>query len=31
MVAYARVAPRVNFVPNIKTNGEIPLSEVTFK
>ena len=31
MVAYARVAPRIRFVPNIKTNGEIPLAEIAFR
>lgn len=30
MVGYARVNPRINFEPNIKTNTEVPIQTITF-
>ena len=30
MVGYARVAPRINFQPNIKTNTEVSIQSITF-
>ena len=30
MVGYARVNPRINFVPNIKTNTEVAIQSITF-
>jgi peptide/nickel transport system substrate-binding protein len=31
MVGYARVSPKISWTPNLQTNNEINLSEVTFK
>ena len=30
MVGYARVNPRINFEPNIKTNTEVAIQTITF-
>lgn len=31
MVGYTRVGPRVNFIPNISTNSELHIEDITFK
>jgi peptide/nickel transport system substrate-binding protein len=31
MAAYTRVGKRINFRPNLATNGEIPIETITFK
>ena len=31
MIGYVRVGPRIDYEPNLKTNGEVRLSEIGFK
>ena len=31
MVGYVRVNPRINFVPDVTSNSEIRIQEITFK